>query len=445
MPGFVPPSRPARIGGVPALAAAALACSAAVFAQPVQPAPARPVADAEIGPQLSPGVSWEPHGPLTRAVGLRRLNPAEVALARQRYEGFYAALTASEHFRTPTDRVHMVTSSAAIQAPDEGNRARAPVLQQSITAYWTVPRDVRRLPSGVLTPKLGGAHDLVYFELNRVPRADLLEDRRTYGDFSRGVDSGRHGGYFAMPAVMGNLGGGMVYADEIVLTRDGRPVLVPAPLGAVLDLEIARLAGIVRVNESIEASRRAEAEAMMAADKVAERRARREAIWARETRDPALLARRLDAAHAGDIAEAERLRRDSELPATPDPRHRTWGPKLALDAAQRLATSLDAAGRAPPACARKEPGFLSNVAARFAPVTGSGADCVPMVQVRDDVLDPTRPLDEVQVLTVSFVGSRCGEVIGGVRPLPAAGRCGRSVPLLREMDWSAARRAMGWP
>jgi hypothetical protein len=418
------------------LATALLAGCSAAWAQP---APAAPIT-----PQLSPGVSWEPYGPLTRPVGLRRLNPAEVALAKQRYDGLYAAFTASEHFRTPRDRVHMVTSSAAIQAPAPDNLARSPVLQQSITAYWTVPRDVIRLPSGILTPKLGGAHELVYVELNRVPPADLLEDRRAHGDFSRGVDSGRHGGFFVMPRVMGTLGGGTVYADEIVLTRDGRSLLVPAPLGALLDLEIARLTEMVRLNERIEADRRAEAEAMMSPDKVAERRMRREQIWGRETRDPAQLAQRLDAAHASDIAEAERLRRDAELPATPDPRHRSWGPKLALEALQRQAAALDATARAQPACARKDPAFLGNASVRF-DAAGSAADCLPMVQVRDDVLDPTRPLTEVQVLTVSFVGSRCGEVIGGQRPLPSAGRCGYGVPLLREMDWAAARRALGWP
>jgi hypothetical protein len=416
-----------------ALVLAASACTPIAWAQP-----------APIEPQLSPGVSWEPYGPLTRPVGLRRLNAAELALARQRYDGFYAAFKASEHFRTPRDRVHMVTSSAAIEPPGENNRGRGPLLQQSITAYWTVPRDVNRLPSGILTPKMGGAHELVYFELNRLPRADLLEDRATYGDYSRGVASGRHGGFFAQPRTMGPLGGGTVYADEIVLTRDGRSVLVPAPLGPLLELEITRLAEIVRNNERIEADRRVEAEAMMAADKVAERRARREAIWGRETRDPAALARRLDASHASDIAEAERLRRDAELPAQPDPRHRSWGPRLALEAAKGLAASLDAAGRQQPACAYKEPGTLSLAAPRFA-AAGSRPDCVPMVQVRDDVLDATRPLEEVQVLTVSFVGSRCGEVIGGLRPLPTAGRCGHGVPLLREMDWAAVRRAMGWP
>jgi hypothetical protein len=418
-------------------AAAALTGGQPAFAQPASTSP-------PAGPELSTGVSWEPHGPFTRAVGLRRLNAAELGLAKQRYDAFYAAFTASEHFRTPRDRVHMVTSSATIDAPSEGNRARSPVLQQGITPYWTVPRDARRLPSGILTPKLGGAHDLVYFELNRIPRADLLEDRATHGDFSRGVQSGRHGGFFAMPRLLGNLGGGTVYADEIVLTRDGRSVLVPAPLGALLDVEITRLAEIVRTNESISADRRAEAVAMMAADKVAERRAKREEIWRRETRDPVALAKRLDAAHTSDIAEAERLRREAELPATPEPQHPAWGPRLALEAAQRLAASLDTAGRAQAACARKEPGFRNTAAVRFA-AAGSAADCVPMVQVRDDVLDPTRPLTEVQVLTVSFVGSRCGEVIGGVRPLPAGGRCGYSVPLLREMDWAAARRALGWP
>jgi hypothetical protein len=423
------------------LLAVIAAVGSAASAQNANPG-AKPAAN--VGAELSPGVAWEPHGPLTRAVGLRRLNPAEVRLAQQRAAGFYAAFKASPSFSTPRDRAHLVTSSAAIEPPWESNRAKAPILQHSVTAYWTVPRDVRRQPDGVLTPVLGGAHDLVYFETNFVPRADQLVDRETAGDFTRGVSDGRHGGYFAQPRVLGQLGGGTVYADVIVLTRDGSSVLVPAPIGALLDIEIERLSKVVVETERGSAERIKEAEAGMAPDKVAERRAKREQVWQRETRDPAQLAQRLDAAHRSDLSDLERTRRDFSIPAQPDPRHRFWGPKLALDAAQKLNAALGATGRNQPACGRTEPGFASYHAVRFE-VAGSVPNCVPMVQVRADLLDPKRPLEDVQLLIVMFRGSKCGEVIGGARPLPTAGRCGYGVPLLREMDWAVARKALGWP
>ncbi|MCX8004785.1 MAG: hypothetical protein N2688_07485 [Burkholderiaceae bacterium] len=406
-------------------------------------APAQAQGAANVGAELSPGVSWMPYGALTRPVDLRPLTAAEVRLAQQRAAGFYAAFRASASFSTPRDRAHLVTSSAAIERPSESNRAPAPVLQQSITAYWSAPRDARRKPDGVLTPVLGGAHELVYFDTNVVPRADQLVDRATAGDFTRGVTDGRHGGFFAQPRVLGQLGGGTVYADVIVLTRDGAAALAPAPIGALLDLEIERLSRIVAEIERGAAERLREAEAGMAPDRVAERRAKREQAWSRETRDPALLAQRLDAAHRSDLADLERTRRDFAIPEQPDPRHRYWGPKLALDAARKLAASLDAAGRERPACGRVEPGFSGSDGVRFE-VAGSAPDCVPMVQVRGDLLDSKRPLEDVQVLVVSFRGSRCGEVIGGVRPLPGSGRCGYGVPLLREMDWSLARKALGW-
>ncbi len=398
---------------------------------------------ADVGVESSPGVAWMAHGPDTGAVGARPLSAAEVRLAQQRAAGFHAAFRASASFRTPRDRAHLVTSSAAIEPSSASNRARAPILQQSITAYWTVPRDARRRSDGVLTPLLGGAHDLVYFETNRVPRADQLVDRATEGDFTRGVTVRGHGGFFAQPRVLGQLGGGTVFADVVVLSRDGSGVLEPAPIGALLEGEIERLTKIVAQTEQGSAERIKQAEDDMAPAKVAERRAKREQAWRRETPDPAVLAQRLDAAHRSDLADLERTRKDFAIPAQPDPQHRYWAPRLALDAAQKLSASLAGAARQHPACGRVEPGHRGSYGVRFV-VAGSAPDCVPMVQVRSDLLDPRRGLDEVQLLAVYFSGSDCGEVIGDARPLPSAGRCHYGVPLLREMDWAAARKALGW-
>lgn len=419
------------------------ACAAVALISSLVVVPAWSQRTANVGAELSPGVAWEPHGPHTRAVGLRRLNAAEVKLAQQRAAGFHAAFTASASFRTPRERAHLVTSAAAIDRPMEGNRYVAPILRQDINAYWTVPRDARRKPDGVLTPVLGGAHDIMTFDLNEVPRADQLEDRATAGDFSRGVVARRHGGYFAQPRVLGQVGGGTVFADAIVFTRDGSSVLAPAPIGALLDIEIERLTQAVTDIERGSAERIRDADASLAPDQVAARRAARVEAWQRETRDPAVLAQRLDAAHRSDIAGVEQTRRDFAIPAQPDPRHRYWGPRLALDTAQKLNAALGAAGRSQPACGRVEPGFSASYAVRYE-VAGSAANCVPMVQVRADLLDPKRRLDEVQLLAVYFSGSDCGEVIGDARPLPSAGRCHYGVPLLREMDWAAARKALGW-
>ncbi|MDX2183467.1 MAG: hypothetical protein SFW08_05720 [Gemmatimonadaceae bacterium] len=416
-----------------AAALAAFAGSTPVLAQ-----------SAPVGPELSPGVSWEPHGPYTRAVGMRRLNEAEVKLAKSRSDGFYKAFISSVHFRTPKDRAHLVVSAASIDAPDMRNGARSPVLLLGVGAYWSVPRDVRRLKGGILAPKLGGAHDLQFFYPNRVPTAEELEDRFTFPDFSRHVVGQTPKGYFAQPKEFGTIGGGSVFADVLVFTRDGRSVLEPAPLGALLDIEIARLDTIVRQNADIERDRLAEAEASLAPDQVEARRAKREAVWKRETPNAQVLAKRLADAHRSDLAEVERVRRDVAPLAVPNPRHRTSGPQLALATLRRLAASLDAAGRAQPACARKDPEFISSAAVRFEPL-GSTPDCVPMVKVRDDLLDPKRPMSDVQLMTVPFSAARCGEMLGGVRPYVEGGRCGYAVPLLREMDWGLLRQALGWP
>ncbi len=396
-----------------------------------------------VGVELSRGVAWEPYGPDTRAVGLRRLTPPEVRLAQQRADGFYAAFTASRGFAAPRTRAHLVVSYAAIETPLETNRSKAPILQQTITAYWSDPRDVTRKREGVLVPKLGGAHEGLSFELNYVPKAEQLVDRATAGDFSRGGGDLRHGGYFAEPRLLGQLGGGTVYADVVVLTRDGRGVLEPAPIGKLLDAEIERLTPRIAEIERGFAESIRRAEASMTPDKVAERRAKRAAAWQRETRDASALAQRLDAAHRTDLADVERTRANFTIPQQPDPRHAYWGLKLALNAAEQLAAALGVPGRISPACARVEPGFVSGNGVRFV-VAGSTPDCVPMVQVRADLLEGKTPTTDAQLITIHFRDSKCGEVIGGVRAMPSEGRCAYAVPLLREMDWSAARRAMGW-
>lgn len=397
---------------------------------------------ANVGVELSPRVAWEPDGPNTRAVGLRRLNTAEVKLAQQRAAGFYEAFVASPSFRTPRDRAHHVASYAGIEAPGEDPRAGKPVLQQTVVVGWSQPRDVRRRADGALVGVLGGAHDMLFFELNYLPRPDHLLDRAS-SDFSRGVRDGHHGGYFAQPRVLGQVAGGTVFAEAILFTRDGSDPLAPAPLGPLLDLEIERLSKVVADAERASAQRIREAEQSMTPERVAERRAKRETVWSRETRDAARLAQRLDAAHRADLEDLERTRREFSIPAQPDPRHRYWGPKLALEAARTRAAALDARGRGRPACARLEPGFQPAYAVRFEPA-GSAPDCVPMVQVRADLVDPKRPLEEVQLMMVPFRGLACGEVLGGLRRDAATDTCGRSQTLLREMDWAGLRRALGW-
>ena len=396
-------------------------------------------ASAPIGAEWSTGVAWEPHGP--GPVGLRRLTPAELRLAQQRAAGAHAAFAAALSFRTPVDRAHLVTSDAGIE-PATGSDRR-PVLRQDITAYFTVPRDARRRANGVLAPKLGGAHDLVYFVLNTVPTADQFVDRATAGDFSRGVQPRMMGGVFAAPRLLDTLAGGFVYADLLVFTRDGRSPLEPAPIGPLLDVEIPRLQVIVSDAERASAERIREAEASLAPDAVAERRAKRDSVWRRETPDPAVLTQRLDAAHRSDVASVEETRRQFAIPATPDPLHRYWGPRLALDAARALADSLGPEGRTRPACGWTQGETDRSDAVRYA-VVGTRDACVPMMRVREDLIDPTRPLTEVQLFIVTFRGSNCGEMLAGVTAYAAGGRCGYGVPLLRELDWAALRSAFGW-
>jgi hypothetical protein len=387
-----------------------------------------------VGIEMSPAVTWDPYDELGTIPAARRLNASELKLARERAARLFDAVKVAPSFNRPTERATLMTSLARMDS--------ARVMNQSFTPYWSSLRDVRRGKDGTLRPVLGGMHSLLYLDTNFAPEGRKLVDRATRGDFNRPGLDGRADTYFAAPRTFGELGGGTIYADMIVFTRDGRSALAPAPIGALLQIEIARLTKTAAEIEQGFARQLKDLDASMTPQAVAERRAKRERIWSKETRDPAALAKRLDAAHRTDEVDYQRQTQHFSTAAPRDPTSTVWRPRLALEAAQAKLASLDAAGRQQPACGRMAPGFDSQTGVRYE-VAGSVADCVPMMQVRPDLIEPGRPVAEVQLLTVWFRESLCGETFGG-KPLGRGDSCRHFVPLLREMDWAAARRAIGW-
>jgi hypothetical protein len=386
-----------------------------------------------VGVEMSPAVTWDPYNEVGTIPAARRLTATELKLARERAARMFDAIRVAPAFNRPTDRATLMTSLARM---DSGT-----VMKQSFTPYWSSPRDVRRGKDGVLGPVLGGAHRGFVFDTNVAPSGSKLVDRATRGDFSRSAD-GRADFYFAAPRTLGELEGGTIYAGMIVFTRDGRSALVPAPVGALLQIEVARLTNKANEIEQGFARQLKGLEASMTPQAVAERRAKRERIWSKETRDPAALARRLDAAHRTDEVDYQRQSQYFSLAAPRNPASTLWRPRLALEAAQARLAALDAAGRQQPACGRMEPGFDSQSGVRYE-IAGTRPDCVPMVQVRPDLIDPTQPVSEVQLLTVWFGESLCGETFGG-KPLLRDDGCGLFVSFLRDIDWPAVRKVIGW-
>jgi hypothetical protein len=389
-----------------------------------------------LAPQMSPIVTFDPYGPNNNPPSARPLTAAETKLARERAAALFDAMKATPVFREPGERVSLL-ASWAIVGPQRA-------VEQSFTPYWSAVNDARRRADGALVPVLGGAHRVFSFTTNYPPAASKLEDRATRGNFSR--SAGSHGLTFdaiAMPRVLGELGGGTVYADMVVFTRDGRSVLEPAPLGPLLEAEVIRVRQYIADLDAGFARSLRELEASMTPQAVAARRAKREERWKTETRDPAALAKRLDAAERTDEVDYARQKERMTEPATRDPKSVWWGPRLALEAAQSRLASLDAAGQRAAACGRVDTAFLAHHAVRFELLAGASADCVAMVQVRRDLIDPKQPSSEVQLLTVWF-----GEILSGL-PLtsgqpPQRGTCEQAVPLMRELDWAAVRKAIGW-
>ncbi|MBA4176176.1 MAG: hypothetical protein C0505_06405 [Leptothrix sp. (in: Bacteria)] len=389
-----------------------------------------------LAPQSSPIVTFDPDREGSRPPTARALTAAELKLARERADAVYDAVKATPVFREPGERISLMTSWAVV------GQQRS--VEQAFTLYWTAPNDVRRRADGSLWPALGGDHRVFRLVTNYPIGEGRLGDPATAGNFDRtgGSDANAFNA-FATPRVLGQLGGGTVYADMVVFTRDGRSVLEPAPLGPLLESEVLRLRKSVADQETGFAGSARELEASMTPQAIAARRARREARWKRETRDPVALATRLDAAHRIDEWDYGRQKERMSAPATRDPKSVWWGPRLALEAAQSRLASLDAAGLRAAACGRVDAAFLAHHAVRFELLAGAPADCVPMVQVRRDLIDPKRPTSEVQLLTISFGGIFCGVPLASGPP-PQGGSCEQAVPLLRDVDWAAVRRAIGW-
>ncbi|MEQ1684208.1 MAG: hypothetical protein ABL916_11200 [Burkholderiaceae bacterium] len=403
-------------------AALALLCSVAAAQSPAS--------------QTSPIVTFDPDREGSRPPTARPLAPAELKLARERAEAVYAAVKVTPGFRKPAEHTTLMTSWATV-SPHHA-------VEQDFTVYWSSPKDVRPRADGSLWPVLGGAHRLLYLTTNRVPAASRLIDRATRGNFGR--DAGRHGlpfEAFAMPRVLGEAGGGTVYADMIVFTRDGRSALEPALLGPLLEAETQRLRKLVADQEAGFAVSLRELEASMTAAAIGARRAKRAERWKAETRDPLALAQRLDAAERTDESDYARQKERMSTPANRDPKSVWWGPRMALEAVQARLAALDVAGRSAPACGRVDAAFSSGNEVRYEPAAGAPSDCVPMVQVRPDLLDARRPASEVQFFTLWSRESFCGVPFATGQP-PQRGTCENVVPLLREIDWAVVRRAFGW-
>jgi hypothetical protein len=421
--------------GLDGLRSAIVAALCALLALPHGATLAQPA-----GPGLSPIVTFDPdRGMISRRPTKRPLTAAELKLARERAERVWEVVKASSSFSQPQGLSTFLTSWASID--EHGG------LNQNYIAYWSDPRDVRRHKDGALYGVMGGAHKMLWFETNFVFGDHVLEDPATRGNFSRGVGGERHiDGVFAAPRVFGEIGGGTIYQDLIVFTRDGRSALEPAPLGPLLEGEIARLRKFVADADAGNARALAQLEASMTPQAVAERRARREARFRKDRprADDAALARELEAAARSDEADYQRQKERLTPPPTRDPRSSYWGPRLALEAHEQRLAGLDANGRAAPACGRIDPAFEVHHQVRYDLVSAAGADCVPMVRIRRDLIDRRRPITEVQLISIWFGENRCGEWWSGAsRPHPRSA-CNHFLPLLREIDWTAMRRALGW-
>ena len=167
---------------------------------------------------------------------------------------------------------------------------------------------------------MGGAHSLLFFQTNYPPLASHLEDRAV-ARFTRTIENdGPSYEVFSQPRTFGELGGGTLYNSILVIARDGRSILEPAPLGPILAGEIARYQKLIADLDRGTKSSFEQLEASMTPQAKAERRAKRAERWKTQFRNPATLASELDAADKSDEADYQRQKERLTPPAVRDPR-----------------------------------------------------------------------------------------------------------------------------
>jgi hypothetical protein len=385
-------------------------------------------------PQMSPIVTWDAERDISRPPTKRPLTAAELKAARARADRFFDLVKATPTFSQPAKHVTLVTAWPVVL--DDG------ALSERFYAYRSAPADVRIRPDGSLWPKMGGAHTVLFFQTNYPPLASHLEDRGVER-FSRTIEGdGAAYDVFSQPRTFAEVGGGTLYNGLLVITRDGRSILEPAPLGPILAGEIARYQKSIADLDRGTKSSLEQLEASMTPQAKAERRAKRAERWKTQFRNPATLASELDAADKSDEADYQRQKERLTPPAMRDPKSVYWGYRLALEALETRLASLDEAGRRGGACGRMDPVFSPQNGARFEPAAAGSTGCGPIVRIRRDLVDLKRP-NAVQLLTLFLPDEPCGEQWAG-KAMLQSDRCDVAVPLMRELDWTAMRAVMGW-
>jgi hypothetical protein len=383
---------------------------------------------------MSPIVTWDPDRDISRPPTRRPLTAGELKAARARADRFYDLVKATPSFSQPAKHVTLLTAWPVVL--DDG------ALSERFYAYRSAPKDVTRRTDGSLWPKMGGAHSVLFFQTNYPPLASHLEGRAV-ARFTRTIESdGPSYDVFSQPRTFGELGGGTLYNSLLVITRDGRSILEPAPLGPILASEIARSQKLIADLDRGTKTSLEQLEASMTPQAKAERRSKRAERWKTQFRTPATLVSELDAADKSDEADYQRQKERLTPPAVRDPKSVYWGPRLALEAIEQRLASLDDAGRRGGACGRMDPVFSPENGARFEPADSGSTGCVPIVRIRRGLVDLKRP-NEVQLLTLFLPEAPCGEQWAGT-PVPQSNRCDFAVPLMRELDWTAMRTVMGW-
>ncbi len=312
-------------------------------------------------------------------------------------------------------------SLGSIESVDERKRFLAQGLPLHADVYFSAPAYVetrsRSKSTGAVTTGAGTLTDLncgLRIYVNNPP---------TFGT----VYEDAEGSFFLEPKKSGDLGGLPVFDDVLVVARPGAPLWVPVSTERVLKFLLPEYRRAADGAVQYVKSRQKAYEDFMSPEAQDKRRREAQALRAAGGASAEDNARRLEVKQRRWEDDA---RKDAEAAAT-DPK---WlAPLESYQRAQSMLATLDAPGRAAPACVAI--GSTQGHRSDWKLVPTGTPGCRPMVRANPGLLDARLPRSALQIMYARNI-TDCNRFLDEMKHLREnPGDCVAMAQLLRQIDW----------
>lgn len=380
-------------------------------------------------------VIWEPDPPAAYGASERPLTDSEITLVRRRAEQIASALRSTRSLRDVAAEQFGIVTTARLDAASTA-------IQQRITLYVSSKSPLWRHSDTDLSFVRWAADEVLSIELNWRADPAAFVETPALQPLVRQLEP--PAGETVFPVTdAGSFGQAKLFANVIVMTPAGRPVVIPAPFGPVLDVELQR------VQQRLAQMKRTRDDMQQRIDRLSdprsvfERRRERELALARMPRfaqpHPRTLEERearLDEMHREDLRHIDTLRAFLNPDLDRDARS-------ALQAVETTLANLDATGRSRQACGRIDQTLDQDFRVRWS-ATGEIPECHPMWRMDPDLLTAARTAGQVKLAAVRLRAKSCVNSLARSLDASISGTCAASIAILRELDWKAIDHALGW-